>query len=92
MAIICDVLLKERNYKPITGYYGEPKYTLIFYDEDRNKALKEMQKYVDSHGFTTPDKKYTIENVVLRKRESTGEVISITPYCELFDTVTGKLK
>ena len=53
MAIICDVLLKERNYKPITGYYGEPKYTLIFYDEDRNKALKEMQKYVDSHGFTT---------------------------------------
>ena len=92
MTIIYDVLLKERNYKPITGYYGEPKYTCIFYDEDRNKALKEMQKYVDSHGFTTLDKKFTIENVVLREREATGKVISITPYCELFNTVTGKLK
>ena len=92
MTIIYDVLLKERHYKPVTGYYGEPKYTCIFYDEDRNKALKEMQKYVDSHGFTTPDKKFTIENVVLRERESTGKVISIASYCELFDTVTGKLK
>lgn len=92
MTIIYDVLLKDQNYKPVTGYYGEPKYTCIFYDEDRNKALKEMQKYVDSHGFTTPDKKFTIADVVLRERESTGKVISITPYCELFNTVTGKLK
>ena len=92
MTIIYDVLLKDRNYKPVIGYYGEPKYICIFYDEDRNKALKEMQKYVDSHGFTTPDKKFTIENVVLREREATGKVIGITPYCELFNTVTGKLK
>lgn len=92
MTIIYDVLLKSRSYKPVTGYYGEPKYTCIFYDENRNKALEEMQKYVNNHGFTTPDKKFTIENVVLRERESTGKVISITPYYELFDTVTGKLK
>lgn len=92
VTVIYDVLLKERNYKPVTGYYGEPKYTCIFYDEERNKALKEMQKYVDSNGFTTPDGKFTLENVVLRERKSTGEVISITPYCELFNTTTGKLK
>ena len=91
MTIIYDVLLKERNYKPITGYYGEPKYTCIFYDEVRNKALKEMQKYVDTHGFTTPDKKFTVEDVVLRERESTGKVISITSYYKLFNTVTGEL-
>lgn len=46
MSVVYDVLLKQQNYKPVTGYYGEPKYTCIFYDEDRSKALKEMQKYV----------------------------------------------
>lgn len=92
MTIIYDVLLKQRNYEPLTGYYGEARYTCIFYDDDRNKALKEMQKYVDSQGFTTLDKKFHVENVVLRERESVGNVISITPYCELFNTVTGKLK
>ena len=28
----------------------------VFYDEDRKKTLKEMQKYVKAHGFTTDDK------------------------------------
>lgn len=46
MTIIYDVLLEQRDYKPVTGYYGEAKYICIFYDEDRKKALKEMQKYV----------------------------------------------
>lgn len=91
MSIIYDVLLKQRNYKPVTGYYGEPKYICMFYDEDRNKALKEMQKYVKGHGFTTPDKKSTIEDVVLRERRSTGEEISITSYHKLFNTVTDEL-
>ena len=45
MAIICDVLLKERNYKPITGYYGEPKYTLIFYDEEYHKDKLRIEHY-----------------------------------------------
>ena len=91
MTVIYDVLLKQQNYKPVTGYYGEPKYTCIFYDEDRSKALKEMQKYVKGHGFTTPDKKFTVADVVLRERESTGEEISITSYHELFNTITDEL-
>ena len=91
MSVIYDVLLKQQNYKPVTGYYGEPKYTCIFYDESRNKALKEMQKYVKGHGFITPDKKFTVADVVLRERESTGEEISITSYHKLFDTTTDEL-
>ena len=91
MSVIYDVLLKQRNYKPVIGYFGEPKYTCIFYDENRNKALKEMQKYVKGQGFTTPDKKFTVEDVVLRERKATGEEISITSYHKLFDTTTDEL-
>ena len=91
MTIIYDVLLKQQSYKPVTGYYGEPKYICIFYGEDRNEALKEMQKYVKQNGFVTPDKRYTVADVVLRVRESTGKTINITPYRELFDVVTGQL-
>lgn len=90
--IIYDVLLKQyEHYEPVIGYTGEPKYTCIFYDEDKKKALKEMQKYVKQNGFVTPDKKQVVANVVLRERTATGKVISITPYCELFDTITGEL-
>ncbi len=91
MTIIYDVLLQQRHYKPVTGYYGEPKYICIFYDEDKNRALKEMQKYVKKNGFVTPDRQFTVEDVVLREREATGEVISITPYHKLFDTITDEL-
>ena len=91
MTIIYDVLLQQRRYKPVTGYYGEPKYICIFYDEDKNRALKEMRKYVKKNVFVTPDRQFTVEDVVLREREATGEVISITPYHKLFDTITDEL-
>ena len=83
--IIYDVLLVEQSYKPVVGYVGPEKYTCIFYDEDREKALKEINKYVKQYGFVTPDRKYTIKDVVLRERTCTGDVISITPYIEIFD-------
>lgn len=89
--IIYDVLLKQQKYEPVIGYTGEPKYICIFYDEDKKKALKEMQKYVKRQGFTTPDRQFTVADVVLRKRAATGNVISITSYHELFDTVTDEL-
>ena len=89
--IIYDVLLKQRSYKPVTGYFGEPKYTCIFYDDDRKKALEAMRRYVKTYGFVTPDMKSTVEDVVLREREATGKEISITPYCKLFNTVTDEL-
>ena len=89
--IIYDVLLEQRDYKPIVGYVGEPKYICVFYDESKKAALKAMQNYVKKNGFVTPDKQYTVADVVLRKRKTTGEVISITPYHKLFNTVTDEL-
>ena len=91
MTIFYDVLLKQQHYKPVTGYYGEPKYICIFYDNDKKVALKEMQKYVKKNGFVTPDRQQTVADVVLRERKATGEVISITPYCKLFSTITDEL-
>lgn len=91
MTLIYDVLLEQLHYKPVTGYFGEPKYICVFYDEDKKKALKEMQRYVKKNGFVTPDKKYTVADVVLREREATGKVISITPYYKLFNTITDEL-
>lgn len=90
MTIIYDVLLEQRHYKPVIGYCGEAKYICIFYDEDKEKALSEMQKYVSKYGFVTPDGKNTVADVVLRERESTGKVISITSFHDLFNPVTGK--
>lgn len=91
MTVIYDVLLKQQHYEPVVGYCGEPKYICVYYDECRKNALKEMQKYVKQNGFVTPDKKQTVADVVLRERESTGKVIRITPYCELFDVITDEL-
>ncbi len=92
MTNIYDVLLKQQNYKPVIGYCGAAKYICIFYDEDKEKALSEMQKYVSKHGFVTPDGKYTVVDVVLREREPTGKVVSITSYHKLFNHITGKRK
>lgn len=91
MTIIYDVLLEQRRYKPIIGYYGEPKYICVFYDENRNKALKEMQKYVKKNGFATPDGRHPVADVVLREREAAGKVLKITPYRNLFNTITEEL-
>lgn len=65
----------------------------IFYDDDRKTALKEMQKYVKTHGFTIDTKNgcFTIADVLLVKQTFTGEIISETPYCKLFDVITDTL-
>ena len=68
---------------------------IIFRDEDRSKALKEMKKYVDKNGFTVydPDGRFTIEGVHLIEKEPIvgAPVLSEYAYHELFDTVTGQL-
>jgi hypothetical protein len=61
----------------------------IFRDEDRDKALLEMHKYVKKNGFTIYDKdgRFTIADVVLVEKEPIvgSPVISETPYCKLFN-------
>jgi len=83
--IVYDVLLVSQHYKPIVGYAGPEKYICIFYDEDREKAISEMNKYVKRHGFVTPDGQFSVKDVVLRKRTYTGEEISRMSYIEIFD-------
>ena len=65
----------------------------IFYDDDRNLALKEMQKYVKKNGFTIYDKdgRFSIADVLLVQCRLNGEVISTTPYCKPFDVINDRL-
>ena len=56
------------------------------------KDIQQYKKYVNKNGFTIADGKniFTIADVILKERESTGKVISETSYCKIFNTVTGK--
>ena len=59
----------------------------IFYDEDREKALHEMNKYVRAHGFsfTESEGTFTLRTVDLVKETLTGEELDRKHYHELFD-------
>lgn len=65
----------------------------IFFDEDRTIALNEMRKYVKANGFsiTENDGCFSIADVLLVQCRLTGEVISTTPYCKLFDVISDRL-
>ena len=65
----------------------------IFYDEDKALALGEMAKYVKQNGFSIEEKgkRYSIADVILRERKSTGEIVKETPYHQLFNVVTNVL-
>ena len=60
---------------------------ILYYDEDKEKAIEYMRKYVKSNGFSIKDKDgcFSIANVVIRERKSTGEEIGRQSYRELFD-------
>lgn len=85
MTVIYDVILKR--HRP-----SSQSDVCIFYDEDREKAIKEMHRYVKTNGFSIKEKEgtFSIADIVLRERVSTGKVISEKPYHELFDIFTGK--
>lgn len=84
MTVIYDVIAKRRsgNSRPDV---------ILFYDEDRETAIKFMDKYYKQNGFTIVEKdgRFTIADIVLRERTSTGAEISRKSYIELFD-VFGK--
>lgn len=80
MSIIYDVIAKRHR--------GTNKPNVcVFYDEDKEKALKAMRDYDKKHGFCieTSEGTFSIADLVLREREATGKVISETSYHELFD-------
>lgn len=68
---------------------------IIFRDEDREKAISEMKKYVKANGFTVYDRdgRFTIKTVVLEKKEPIvgSPVLSLIPYHKLFDHLDNRL-
>lgn len=85
MTKIYDVILKRHN--------DESKNVCIFYDEDREKSIKQMSDYNKKHGFSIEEKghTYSIANILLRERKATGEVLIITTFRELFDVYGNRL-
>lgn len=83
--IIYDVILKRHDGS------SRPD-VCIFYDEDRELSVAVMADYDKKNGFsiTEKDGRFSIADIILRERKTTGEVISETPYRKIFDTVTGK--
>lgn len=87
MTIIYDVIAKRHsgNSRPDV---------CLFYDEDREKSIEFMKKYAKKKGFVIEDKDgvFTIADIILRERESTGKKLSDTSYRELFDAIGKRLK
>lgn len=86
MAKIYDVIAKRHK--------GSSKPNIcLFYDFDKEEAIKYMRNYVKKHGFSIDEKgkTYTIADIILSERESTGKTLSNTSYHELFN-VFGKRK
>lgn len=68
---------------------------VVFRDEDREKAISEMRKYVKENGFSVYDHdgRFTIKTVVLEEKEpiAGAPVLSSIPYYKLFDHLDNRL-
>jgi hypothetical protein len=80
MNIVYDVIAKRHRNSTRPN-------VCLFYDEDREKAIRFMKEYDKKNGFSIQetDGRFTIANLILRERTTTGETISETPYIEIFD-------
>ena len=69
---------------------------IIFRDEDRENAIKEMAKYCKANGFAIQDHdgKFTIADILLVEQESIvgAPVLSVTSYHEIFDVYGNRRK
>ena len=77
--------MRYQNLKADTRFIKNQKRAVLNIDE----AIEEYNK---KNGFsiTEKDGRFSIADIILRERKSTGEVINETPYYKIFDTVTGK--
>ena len=59
----------------------------LYYDDDREQAMEFMSKYCKKNGFSIKEKEgtFSIANLLLIERESTGEKISEKTYRDLFN-------
>ena len=69
---------------------------ILFRDEDREKAIKEMAKYRKTNGYSVQDHdgKFTIADILLVEQEPIvgAPVLSVTPYCQIFDVYGNRRK
>lgn len=79
MTKIYDVIAKRHK-----GYLSD---VCLFYSDDREESIKYIEKYDKKHGFSIDEKgkTYSIADIILRERESTGKKLKDTSYRELFD-------
>lgn len=82
--------IKKHNHFPLYSEYKKQDselYITMFYDEGRETVIREMQKYDKANGFTYTErgKRFSCANLVLTEETPTGEILSETPYCEIFD-------
>lgn len=79
MTKIYDVIAKRNK-----GYLPD---VCLFYSDDREEAIKYIEKYDKKHGFSIDEKgkTYSIADIILRERESTGKKLKDTSYRELFN-------
>lgn len=61
-----------------------------FTSDEKRHILDMLNDLLSNSICSSPDGKYTVADVVLREREPTGKVISITSYHKLFNHITGK--
>ena len=78
-------------------YEGSSRPDVIVYrDEDREKAISEMQKYVKANGFTVHDKDgiFTIKTITLEAKEpiAGSPIVSEIPYHKLFDYLGNRIQ
>ena len=68
----------------------------IFRDESREKAIKAMRDYDVKNGFSIleADGRFTIANILLVEKEPIvgAPVLSVTPYCDLFNCIGNRKK
>lgn len=68
----------------------------IFFDEDREKAIAAMRKYVKENGFTVkdPDGRFSIAGIRLVEKERIvgAPVLSETAYYQIFDELDQRRK
>lgn len=67
---------------------------VLFYDEDKEKAIKFMNDHMKKNGYSISetDGRFPIADIILRERTGTGEEISRRPYKDFFDVYGNRLK
>lgn len=71
----------------------ENPYIIMFYDEDRETVIWEMQRYCKANGFSYIErgKCFSCADLVLTEETPAGEILSETPYREIFDHLGNRI-